>query len=349
MSKPEIQVNIDRERAMDLGIPVQMIANTLSVLVGGQIVSTFREGTEQYDVWLRADKQFRADSKDVQSLAIPSPTAGQVELSSLARMEEKQGPSQIDRLNRQRTVTLMADPDEVSLNDAVQFANKSVSEMQLPPEYQIVFGGQADMLFETAYYFMVALGLSVTFMYLILAAQFESWVHPISILAALPVTIPFGLLSLLLFQTPLDLYSMFGLFMLFGIVKKNGILQVDKTNELRRSGMTRDKAIMEANYTRLRPILMTTVMLMAAMTPIALGQGPGASARASMAKVIIGGQALSLLLSLLATPVSYSLWDDLSVFVARKFGWKVPVRKATNRNEESSVLGSYGRQHEIVP
>ena len=349
MSKPEIQVNIDRERAMDLGIPVQMIANTLSVLVGGQIVSTFREGTEQYDVWLRADKQFRADSKDVQSLAIPSPTAGQVELSSLARMEEKQGPSQIDRLNRQRTVTLMADPDEVSLNDAVQFANKSVSEMQLPPEYQIVFGGQADMLFETAYYFMVALGLSVTFMYLILAAQFESWVHPISVLAALPVTIPFGLLSLLLFQTPLDFYSMFGLFMLFGIVKKNGILQVDKTNELRRSGMTRDKAIMEANYTRLRPILMTTVMLMAAMTPIALGQGPGASARASMAKVIIGGQALSLLLSLLATPVSYSLWDDLSVFVARKFGWKVPVRKATNRNEESSVLGSYGRQHEIVP
>ena len=319
MRKPELQVNIDRERAMDLGIPVQMIANTLSVLVGGQIVSSFREGTEQYDVWLRADKQFRTDSKDLQSLAIPSPTAGQVQLSSLAKMQEKQGPSQIDRLNRQRTVTLMAHPDEVSLNDAVQFANKSVAEMNLPIEYEIVFGGQADMLAETAYYFMVALGLSVTFMYLILAAQFESWVHPISILAALPVTIPFGLLSLLLFQTPLDLYAMFGLFMLFGIVKKNGILQVDKTNELRRTKMPRDQAIVEANYTRLRPILMTTVMLMAAMVPIALGQGPGASARASMAKVIIGGQALSLLLSLLATPVSYSLWDDLSIFVSRKW------------------------------
>lgn len=318
MRKPEIQVNIDRERAMDLGIPVQMIANTLSVLVGGQIVSSFREGTEQYDVWLRAEKQYRAGSREVQSLAIPSPTAGQVLLSSLAKMEEKQGPSQIDRLNRQRTVTLMAHPDEVSLNEAVQFANKSVADMNLPPEYQIVFGGQADMLEETAYYFMVALVLSLTFMYLILAAQFESWIHPISILAALPVTIPFGLLSLLLFRTPLDLYAMFGLFMLFGIVKKNGILQVDKTNELRREGMERDKAILEANYTRLRPILMTTVMLMAAMVPIALGQGPGASARASMAKVIIGGQALSLLLSLLATPVSYSLWDDLSIWISRR-------------------------------
>ncbi len=328
MRKPELQVNIDRERAMDLGIPVQMIANTLSVLVGGQIVSSFKEGTEQYDVWLRADKQFRTNSNDLLTLSIPSPFVGQVQLSSLAKTEEKQGPSQIDRLNRQRTVTLMAHPDQVSLNEAVQFANKSVAEMNLPPEYQIVFGGQADMLNETAYYFMVALGLSITFMYLILAAQFESWIHPISILAALPVTFPFGLLSLLLFRTPLDLYAMFGLFMLIGIVKKNGILQVDKTNELRRLGMPREAAILEANHTRLRPILMTTVMLMAAMVPIALGQGPGASARASMAKVIIGGQALSLLISLLATPVAYSLLDDFRIFVARKWSQTFSQRTA---------------------
>lgn len=319
MRKPELQVEIDRERAMDLGIPVQMIANTLNVLVGGQIVSSYKEGTEQYDVWLRADKQFRTDSKDLLSLAIPSATAGPIELGSLAKLQEKQGPSQIDRLNRQRTVTLMAHPDEVSLNEAVQYAYRCVAEMNLDPEYGIVFGGQADMLNETAYYFMVALGLSITFMYLILAAQFESWIYPISILAALPVTIPFGLLSLLLFQTPLDLYAMFGLFMLIGIVKKNGILQVDKTNDLRRGGMERDQAILEANYTRLRPILMTTVMLMAAMFPIALGRGPGASARASMAKVIIGGQALSLVLSLVATPVVYSLLDDLQSFLRYRF------------------------------
>ena len=328
MRKPELQVTIDRERAMDMGIPVQMIANTLSVLVGGQIVSSYKEGTEQYDVWLRADKSFRADSKDLAALTLPSPTAGMVQLSSMAKLQERQGPNQIDRLNRQRTVTLMAHPDEVSLNEAVQYANKVVEEMKLDPEYQIVFGGQADMLAETAYYFMVALVLSITFMYLILAAQFESWIHPISILAGLPVTIPFGLLSLLLFRTPLDLYAMFGLFMLFGIVKKNGILQIDKTNELRLAGRDRQTAIIEANHTRLRPILMTTVMLMAAMTPIALGAGPGASARASMAKVIIGGQALSLLLSLLATPVAYSLWDDFGSFWTRITRGKVRLQAA---------------------
>ena len=157
-------------------------------------------------------------------------------------------------------------------------------------------------------------------MYLILAAQFESWLHPISILSALPVTIPFGLVSLLMFRTPLDLYAMFGLFMLIGIVKKNGILQIDKTNELRNSGLERNAAILEANHTRLRPILMTNVMLIAAMVPIAPAPGPGAGARASMAKVIIGGQTLSLLLALLVTPVTYSLIDSLGQRLRRLVG-----------------------------
>ena len=320
MRKPEFQVNIDRDRAMDLGIPVRTVANTLRVLVGGQVVSSFKEGSEQYDVWLRADKPFRSYRSEIESLSIPSPKAGQVELGRLANLSEQQGPTQIDRLNRQRTVTLMAHPDQVSLNDAVNFANTAIDQMDLSPEYQRVFGGQADLLNETAYYFFVAIILSTTFMYLILAAQFESWIHPISILSALPITVPFGLLSLLIFQTPLDLYAMFGLFMLIGIVKKNGILQIDKTNELIAAGeQNRTNAILEANHTRLRPILMTTVMLIAAMVPIALGNGPGASARASMAKVIIGGQALSLLLSLIATPVSYSLFDDLKTWMNAPF------------------------------
>lgn len=157
-------------------------------------------------------------------------------------------------------------------------------------------------------------------MYMILAAQFESIVHPISILIALPLTIPCAILSLILLQTDLEVYGLFGLFMLFGIVKKNGILQVDYTNFLRKRGLSRDEAILEANATRLRPILMTTVMLVAAMIPMALGQGPGAGARAGMAKVILGGQTLSLLLTLLLTPVVYSLFDDLGVLWARWTG-----------------------------
>ncbi|HEY0983567.1 efflux RND transporter permease subunit, partial [Schlesneria sp.] len=328
LRKPEVQVEIDRDRASDLGIPVQTIANSLNVLVGGQIVSRYKEGTEQYDVWLRADRPFRATPQSLESLTIPSPTAGQVRLSSLATLTEARGPSQIDRFNRQRTVTLLAHPDKVSLNDAIQQARVIARELNLPPEYEVTFGGQAKMLGETGYYFMVALGLSVLFMYLILAAQFESWLNPVSILAALPVTIPFGLLSLLMFRTPMDLYAMFGLFMLIGIVKKNGILQVDKTNELRASGMERTAAIMEANHTRLRPILMTTVMLIAAMVPIALGRGPGAGARASMAKVIIGGQSFSLLLALLVTPVTYAIIDSIGQLLRRIYrritaGWSV--------------------------
>ena len=320
LRKPEVQVAIDRDRASDLNIPVQTIANSLNVLVGGQIVSRYKEGTEQFDVWLRADKPFRATPQNLESLTIPSLTAGQVRLSSLATLTEARGPSQIDRFNRQRTVTLLAHPDGISLNEATQRAKVIAKELNLPPEYEITFGGQAKTLAETGYYFMVALILSILFMYLILAAQFESWLYPISILSALPVTIPFGLASLLMFRTPLDLYAMFGLFMLIGIVKKNGILQIDKTNELRASGMERTAAILEANHTRLRPILMTTVMLIAAMVPIALGRGPGAGARASMAKVIIGGQSLSLLLALLVTPVTYSLIDSVGQRLRRLFG-----------------------------
>ena len=322
LRKPELQVVIDRERAADLGIQVQTIANTLNVLVAGQPISLFKEGTEQYDIWLRADRSFRSNPQSLETLTVPSQTAGLVQLTSVASLDEARGPSQIDRYARQRTVTFLANPDGVSLNEAVQRATGIAKSLNMPREYQVKFTGQAKTLGETGYYFMVALGLSVLFMYLILAAQFESWVFPISILAALPITIPFGLLSLLLLRSNLDLYGMFGLFMLIGIVKKNGILQVDKTNELRRAGADRISAILNANHIRLRPILMTTMMLIAAMIPIALGQGPGSGARASMAKVIIGGQALSLLLALLVTPVSYSILDDINILFRRAMGWR---------------------------
>jgi HAE1 family hydrophobic/amphiphilic exporter-1 len=189
--------------------------------------------------------------------------------------------------------------------------------MNLPPEYRWEFIGQAKMMNETNENFLIAFVLAFIFMYMILAAQFESYVQPITILAALPLTIPFALLSLWLLRTNLDIYAMFGLFMLFGIVKKNGILQIDYTNVLRSRGLPREQAILEANATRLRPILMTTLMLLAAMVPMALGQGPGASTRSGMAKVIIGGQTLSLLLTLLITPVVYSLWDDFANFARR--------------------------------
>jgi HAE1 family hydrophobic/amphiphilic exporter-1 len=147
-------------------------------------------------------------------------------------------------------------------------------------------------------------------MYMVLAAQFEHFVHPVSILLAVPLALPFALGWMIFLGEPLNIYAIFGLFMLVGIVKKNGILQVDYTNTLRSRGMERDAAILEANRARLRPILMTTMLLVVSMIPIALGTGPGSGGRASMAKVIIGGQMLCLLLTLLVTPVSYSVFDD---------------------------------------
>jgi HAE1 family hydrophobic/amphiphilic exporter-1 len=209
----------------------------------------------------------------------------------------------------------------IPLGNALPEVEAFVKTLDMPPDYRYEFLGEAKLMADSNSNFALAFVLAFIFMYMILAAQFESLVHPITILLAVPLTLPFALISLFLLQTPLDVYAMIGLFMLFGIVKKNGILQVDYTNVLRARGMPRDEAILKANETRLRPILMTTIMLVAAMIPIATGRGPGAGARASMAKVILGGQMLSLLLSLLVTPVAYSLWDDLSERVKRIRGW----------------------------
>ncbi|WP_337177595.1 efflux RND transporter permease subunit [Paludisphaera sp.] len=326
LRKPEVQVVVDREAASDLGVPVGTIADSLRVLVGGLPVTRFRDGDEQYDVWLRADAAARGSVDEIYQLTLPSPKAGLVKLSSLAELVDDRGPTEIERLNRERIVTVLGNPEGIALGDAVGVAQGIIKDMDLPPGYSYVLTGQAKTMKEMVYHFTVAFVLSIVFMFLILAAQFESWTQPVAILAALPVTVPFGILSLYLFETPLDLYALFGLFMLVGIVKKNGILQVDATNQLRARGVPRHQAILEANHTRLRPILMTTIMLVAAMVPMALGQGPGAGARASMAKVIIGGQMLSLLLALLVTPVFYVLLDQMAN-LARRMGIRFSVEQ----------------------
>jgi hydrophobic/amphiphilic exporter-1 (mainly G- bacteria), HAE1 family len=325
LRKPEVQVSIDRERASDFGIPVGTIADSLRILVGGRPVSRFKDGDEQYDVWLRARPADRDSARNVSNLRLPSSTAGLVPLTSIARLDEARGPTEIERYGRQRIVTVLGNPEGIQLGEAVDRATAILTRMDMPKDYGFVFSGQAKTMGETGKYFLIAFALSIVFMYLILAAQFESWTQPVSIMMSLPVTIPFGLLSLLLFRSPMDIYAMFGLFMLVGIVKKNGILQVDSTNQLRRLGVSRHEAIIEANHTRLRPILMTTAMLVAAMIPIALGQGPGAGARASMAKVIIGGQALSLVLALIVTPVFYVLLDQWVNFT-RRIGLRFAVQ-----------------------
>ena len=237
-----------------------------------------------------------------------------MQLANFVRLEEARGPNQIDRFQRQRKVTIVGNlAPGYPLADAVQNVKDVLKKMNLPPEYQVIFTGRAKQLVETFQNFLIAFGLAMVFMYMILAAQFEHFVHPVSILLAVPLSLPFALLTMLVLHEPLNIYAIFGLFMLFGIVKKNGILQIDHTNTLRARGLNREEAILQANRTRLRPILMTTMMLVASMIPIALGTGPGSGGRASMAKVNIGGQMLCMLLTLLVTPVSYSIFDDWGV------------------------------------
>ncbi len=338
LRQPELRVNVDRQRAADLGVSIETISATLRTLVGGQIISDYKDASvgEQYDIWLRAQGVDRSDPSAIANLTIPSPR-GPIPLASVATLDEARGPSKIERFARQRKLSIIANLVGLPVDRAAEKIDRISKDMHMPADYQLIPAGRAKVQNESNAAFLLAFGTSMVFMYMILAAQFESFIHPITILMAIPITIPFALISLIVLGQPLSLYSILGLFLLYGIVKKNGILQVDYTNVLRARAREnpaelppelRDQppdgkpirrwAILEANRTRLRPILMTTLMLVAGMIPIALGRGPGAATRASMAKVIVGGQALSLLLSLLVTPVGYSLFDDLRKKFARR-------------------------------
>lgn len=315
---PEVQVRIDRAKAADLGIDARTVAETLRILVGGEIVSAYREGDERYDVWLRAREEDRDGIQAVGRLPLRTRSGGLVPLENVAEIVEAQGPTVILRLDGQRQVMLSANPAPgVPLADAIARARRHVEEANLAPGYDVVFSGAAKTMQETAVEFVFVLLLSMVFVYMVLAAQFESFVHPVTILLALPLTLPFALLSLVLLGESLNVYSALGIFLLLGIVKKNGILQVDYTNTLRERGMPLREAILRANRARLRPILMTTITLIAAMLPMVFAQGAGAASRGALAKVIVGGQLLSLLITLLIVPVAYSFFDEIQTRLRR--------------------------------
>ena len=308
---PEIRVLIDRPKAADLGVQAGDIATALNILAAGQRVSTFSEDNEQYDVIVQADEQFRRDRNNLEYFTVTSSNGGAIGLEKVVKLEEGLSPSSISRLNRQRQVTIFAglQPNS-SESDALAKLENYAKELNMPPEYLTGVTGQSKELNRAYDSFMLAFLLSFVFMYLILAAQFESFIHPITILLTLPLSIPFALLSTAIAGQTLNIFSALGILLLFGIVKKNAILQIDHTNTLRAKGMNRYDAIIQANRDRLRPILMTTLALVAGMIPLILGSGAGAATNRSIGVLVVGGQSMCLLLTLLAVPVFYSLFDD---------------------------------------
>ena len=316
LDKPELRANIDRARAADLGVSTTDIATSLNVMVGGdQDVTRYRDASvnEDYDVQLRVERANRDDPASIGRLYVPTENGDLVRLDNVVDIERGVSPSRIDRLDRERQVTVSASvAPGYALADRIEAMRGEIAKMGLAAGYTTTVTGRGRELERTFNEFLWAFMLSIIFMYMILASQFESTIHPVTILLSLPLAIPFALLSQWLTGSTLNLYSALGILVLFGVVKKNSILQVDHMNNLRAHGMDRASAILQANRDRLRPILMTTLALVAGMLPLALGTGPGSEERRSIAIVVIGGQSLSLLLTLLVTPVAYSLFDDLA-------------------------------------
>jgi HAE1 family hydrophobic/amphiphilic exporter-1 len=319
--KPELRTVIDRKKAAELGVNVTDIASALRLLVGGYEVGNYAEGGEQYDVFVRAIPSARNDVESLKQLAVPSSKLGSVTLENIVKFEEGSGPSRIDRFNRKKTVFIYANllPGG-SQQKVIAAVNKAADDLKMDPGYKLSPIGQSKELGKAAINFALAFLLAFIFMYLVLAAQFESWLHPVTILLSLPLTVPFAILSIIIFQQSLNLFSVLGILVLFGVVKKNSILQVDHTISLRKQGVPRLDAILQANRDRLRPILMTTVAFVAGMVPLVFSSGAGAGTNRATGFVVIGGQSMALFLTLLATPVAYSYFDDLSVFLRRLFG-----------------------------
>ncbi len=325
--KPELRVKVDRARAVHVGLSTAQVVNTLGPLVGGKVVTTYEDHDgDAYDVRVRLAEINRRDPARIERLTLLSQGSDGkrvlVPLADVARLQLDISPAKIQRLDLRRQVVLSANTSgDLALGEAIEAIRKSSSTVGLPPGYGISFSGEAEDMAETFRYIFEALALAVIFIYLILAAQFESFVDPLSIMLSLPLSLVGVVIVLYFTGDTLNIMSLIGLIMLMGLVTKNAILLVDYSKVLRAAGMDRRSALIEAGRTRLRPIIMTTLAMIFGMLPLALALGPGAEMRAPMARAVIGGLVTSTLLTLVVVPVVYTLLDDLAQVVGRRLGF----------------------------
>ncbi|HEX8879208.1 MAG TPA: efflux RND transporter permease subunit, partial [Candidatus Acidoferrum sp.] len=324
LNTPELQVKVDRQRAADIGVRMTDISDAVRLFYSGEDeITRFKEGSEQYPVTMQLLPQQRDNPDVLARMMVPSSKLGQVRLENVATIQRGAGPATLQRYNREFQVGVYANVAAgYPLDLAAAHTVQAIRDVGLPAGYSYLFSGQVKVLEETTWNLLLAMLLASIFMYMVLAAQFESFSYPLIIMLTLPLSVPFALFSLWITGRALSLWSALGMFLLLGIVKKNGILQVDYTNRLRATGMQLREAILEANRVRLRPILMTTLSIIAGLIPVAIGIGAGSEQRASIAVTIIGGQALCLLLTLLVVPVAYSYLAELEAVPWREWAMR---------------------------
>jgi HAE1 family hydrophobic/amphiphilic exporter-1 len=309
--KPELHVDVDRERAGSFGLSTAAIGSTIRTLVNGEAASRFRDPGREADIVVRLRESDRARLDDILALSIPSPTGQMVPLRNVATLTNSTGPAAISRFNRQPQIVVGGNYHGRSQAAVLGDVRQRLAGVSLPPGVTVQFGGQTELLTESFSSLLFSLLLAVVFVYMVLASQFGSFVQPVVIMLALPLSIIGAFLALLIVRFPFDMTAMIGIILLMGLVTKNSILLVDFTNRLRQRGLSREEALLTAGPIRLRPILMTTLSLILGMTPVALGLGAGGGFRAPMAVAVIGGLITSTLLTLLLVPVAYSIVDIL--------------------------------------
>jgi HAE1 family hydrophobic/amphiphilic exporter-1 len=320
--RPEVSIQVDRERAGDLGVPISSIATTLRYFIAGDKVSELKEGLDIYDVTMELPEGQKAGIESLSNLKVRS-TAGQlIDLSNVVRVEAQSGPAAIERQARQRQITVLANLDDsLPLGEASEKVVEAAAKV-VPAALTADFAGMAEIMEESFQYMGLALLLAIVFVYMLLAAQFNSFIHPFTIMLSLPLSMVGAFGALYLSGSTLSIFSMIGVIMLMGLVTKNAILLVDYTNTLRARGLPMFDALLEAGPVRLRPILMTTAAMVFGMLPVALALSEGGETRAPMAVTVIGGLLTSMLLTLVVVPVVYSLFDQLVAWLMRVLGMR---------------------------
>lgn len=328
-STPEMQWKVDREKALQLGLTFNQIANTINTATNGQIASYYQERGFQYPIIVELQEDQRKTVSELKGLALRSSLPGvttpdgqtiprDVLLTQVAQCTYGTGPSQITRQDRQRYIGVSGQPQGRSSGEVQADIEKALSDLKLPAGYYWDWGTNQKRQAEGFSGMTLAIVLAIALIYMLLASQFESFVHPLTVLVSVPLSAVGVILALFLSGRAFGLTALIGLLMLVGIVVKNGILLIDYTNLLRRHGLGRDEAVLRAGPTRLRPILMTSSAAILGMLPLAIGLGKGSETQAPMATAVIGGLITSTLLTLLVVPTVYTIFDDLAVRFHRR-------------------------------